>query len=587
MRVAACLLAISSLGVLPAWAADAPASTAAPSPAAVAADKPDNDTCLACHGNAGFSAPGAGGKERPLHVAQDKFGASSHGKLECVSCHTAITDVPHKNIPAEGSPARAAQRKTIPDLCGTCHAKQRDEYATSVHGRETLQKGNPAAAVCSDCHKPHAVQDPTGDVARLTITKSCGSCHKDMLRTYTETYHGQINALGYANTAKCFDCHGSHGIQRVGDPASSVHRKNRLETCQKCHINASEGFATFAPHGDARDFARYPMIWLAQKMMVGLLVGTFAFFWLHTAMWFYREYKERSERKSRPQVMASALPPGTTGKHFQRFSATWRVAHLTFALSLMVLTLTGMPVFYPESSWAPAVMKLLGGPQTAAIIHRVAAVVFAGVFFWHLAYVGLRLARNWKNFRIFGSDSLIPGLQDLKDIVAMFTWFIGKGPRPIFDRWTYWEKFDYWAPFWGVTIIGVSGLMMWLPNLTASFLPGWVFNIAAIFHGEEAFLAVVFLFTVHFFNNHFRPDKFPLDVVMFTGTMTLEAFRHEHGVQYQRLLDSGELEKHLVDAPSQPMTLGAKILGTVLIIVGLTLLVFVLAGFLQGFSGGH
>ena len=162
----------------------------------------------------------------------------------------------------------------------------------------------------------------------------------------------------------------------------------------------------------------------------------------------------------------------------------------------------------------------------------------------------------------------------------MFKWFVGKGPRPVFDRWTYWEKFDYWAVFWGVTIIGVSGLMMWLPaRLTGAFLPGWVFNVATIFHGEEAFLAVVFLFTVHFFNNHFRPDKFPLEIVMFTGTMSLEEFKHEHPAQYQRLVEAGELEKYLVDAPSAPMTLGSKILGFTLIAFGLTLLTLVAVGF--------
>jgi cytochrome b subunit of formate dehydrogenase len=149
----------------------------------------------------------------------------------------------------------------------------------------------------------------------------------------------------------------------------------------------------------------------------------------------------------------------------------------------------------------------------------------------------------------------------------------------VFDRWTYWEKFDYWAPFWGVTIIGVSGLMMWLPQLTAHYLPGWVFNVAAIFHGEEAFLAVVFLFTVHFFNNHFRPDKFPLELAMFTGTVPLEEYKRDHPLEYQRLLASGELEKHLVDAPSQPAIAASKILGFSLIVIGLTLLTLVGVGF--------
>jgi cytochrome b subunit of formate dehydrogenase len=197
-----------------------------------------------------------------------------------------------------------------------------------------------------------------------------------------------------------------------------------------------------------------------------------------------------------------------------------------------------------------------------------------------LVYILWRIARNWKAFKIFGPNSLIPGPQDLWDIIAMFKWFFGKGPRPVFDRWTYWEKFDYWAPFWGVSIIGVSGAMLWFPNVTAAYLPGWVFNVAAIVHSEEAILAVVFLFTVHFFNNHLRPDKFPLDIVMFTGAFTLEEFRREHALEYQRLVESGELEKYLVEAPSRPMTIGSKILGFFLMAVGFTLLALVVNGFL-------
>ncbi len=168
----------------------------------------------------------------------------------------------------------------------------------------------------------------------------------------------------------------------------------------------------------------------------------------------------------------------------------------------------------------------------------------------------------------------------------MFRWFFGKGPRPVFDRWTYWEKFDYWAVFWGMAIIGGSGFMLWFPNATASVLPGWVFNVATLIHGEEAFLAAVFLFTVHFFNNHFRPDKLPPpDIVMFTGSAPVEEFRREHGLEYERLVRSGELQKYLVDAPSPGMTRGSRILGLVLIACGLTLLVLVMAGFIRSLSG--
>jgi predicted CXXCH cytochrome family protein len=619
-----------------------------------AAEKPENATCLACHGIQGFSTTDANGQARKLHVVQDKFEKSVHGKRLCVECHKDITEIPHqkgvqhkvscvqchealwetaqsenktqenarlgvvvkqiesymKSIHArpskedqsrtnatcynchdahyvypKGSPERAEWRLSIPNVCGRCHSKERDEYVTSVHGKEVMEKGNPKAAICSDCHTTHDIEDPGVDSTRIAITKNCGNCHAENLKTYRETYHGQVNILGYAYTAKCFDCHGNHSIQRVSDPTSTVYPANRLKTCRQCHVGATQGFVTFEPHGNTHDFQRFPTIWIASKFMIGLLAGTFAFFWTHTALWFYREYKERQERKIRPYIRTGDLPQ-EQGKYYRRFPLVWRIAHLVFALSLMILTLTGMSLFYADTAWAPVIMKALGGPRTAGIVHRVCAVIFASIFFAHLVYFAVRIGRNWRTFQWFGPNSLIPRWQDIWDIGAMFKWFVGKGPRPVFDRWTYWEKFDYWAPFWGVTIIGASGLMLWFPTVTAAFLPGWVFNVSMIAHGEEAFLAVVFLFTVHFFNNHFRPDKFPLDIVMFTGAVPLDVFRHEHTVEYKRLVETGQLEKYLVDAPSRPMTLGSKILGATLIIVGLALLVLVLVGFVGNVTGG-
>jgi cytochrome b subunit of formate dehydrogenase len=349
---------------------------------------------------------------------------------------------------------------------------------------------------------------------------------------------------------------------------------------------ATAGYATFSPHAHGNDFKRYPQMWIASRFMLALLVGVFAFFWLHSGMWYYREYQDRKQRKERPHVNLGALPPGPA-KHVRRFGPMWRLAHLVFAISTMALVLTGMTVFYAESAWAPIVVKALGGPNVAGWIHRIAATIFLVIFFGHVLYMAVHLVRLGRNFKWFGPDSLVPNWQDLKDIIGMFKWFVGKGPRPIFDRWTYWEKFDYWAVFWGVTVIGGSGLMLAFPHVTASLVPGWVFNVTTLVHGEEAFLAAVFLFTVHFFNNHFRPDKLPPpDIVMFTGTVSIEEFRREHTAQYNRLVQSGELDKYLVDAPSRPMTRGSKILGLTLIAIGLTLLVFVVTGFITELGAG-
>jgi cytochrome b subunit of formate dehydrogenase len=503
---------------------------------------------------------------RPSREDQSRTNAT------CYSCHDA-----HYVYPP-GSEIRTEWRLSIPNVCGKCHTRELEQYATSVHGKQVLVEHNPVAAVCSDCHTTHDIEQTGQPTTRVAITKNCGNCHTDSLESYTQTYHGQVASLGYAYTAKCFDCHGSHTIQRVSDPASLVHPDNRLQTCQKCHQDATAGFVTFQPHATNNDFERYPHTFLASKFMIGLLGGTFAFFWTHTLLWFYREYRDRQQRKTRPHVVTEGLVDEKKA-YFRRWPAMWRLAHLLFAVSLMTLTLTGMTALYSQSPWASFVANALGGPQVAAIIHRVCAVIFVTVFIGHLIYMVLHLGPKWRTFKWFGPDSLIPTWQDLIDIYNMFRWFFGIAPRPVFDRFTYWEKFDYWAPFWGVTIIGVSGIMLWAKTFTATYLPGWVFNVATIAHGEEAVLAAGFLFTVHFFNNHFRPDKFPLDIVMFTGSMPLEEFRKEHTVEYDRLVKTGQLEKYLVEAPSQPMTLASKILGFTLILCGLILLVMVATGF--------
>jgi len=563
---------------------------------AVGEKRPD---CVQCHEELAKARKHykTAGQRRSMRVLAENVAAystSSHAKrnrddptrvnASCSDCH----NVHSFNVPPPDSPLRAEWRLGLSDLCGTCHDVQLEEWTESVHGREVAEKKNAKSATCVDCHTAHSVHRPRAATVKLAITASCGECHQEAYRSYRTTYHGQIATLGFAHTAKCFDCHGSHDIKPSKDPESRMHVDNRLESCQDCHSGkkdiplATAGFVSFSPHGVTNDFKRYPQLWITHKIMIGLLFSVFGFFWLHSLLWFYREYKERRLRMTQPHVkldQASAVPAELLGKRFQRFSLTWRIAHLLFLLSVMTLTLSGIPLFYPQAPWAIALINLLGGPQIAGMIHRGAALVLTTVFFWHIAYAGVRIYRDRKHFRIFGPTSLVPGPQDVKDLIAMFKWFFGKGPRPKFDRWTYWERFDYWAPFWGVAIIGGSGLLLWMEQITARYLPGWVFNVATIFHSEEAFLAVVFLFTVHFFNCHFRPDKFPLDRVMFTGTFTLEEMKHEHPLEYERLVASGELERHLVDPPSARMWKGTGVLGFTLITIGLMLLTLVWIGF--------
>ena len=520
-----------------------------------------------------------------FHATPDKDNPGK-AKATCEDCHSS-----HEfNVPPVGSERRTAWHKTIPDTCGAkCHEDQLEAYAASIHGEAVLDKGDVKAAVCTDCHSAHKVANTSSDKFKLANVNTCGDCHKGELKSYTDTYHGQVNQLGGTYTAKCADCHGSHGIRAVDDPKSKVHANNRMKTCTSCHNDkkpgmrdATAGFASFGPHANTHDFKKYPEMYIASKFMIALLIGVFAFFWLHSGLWYYREWQDRKQGKHHARVDTKGLNLDEKKQHIQRFHWGWRVAHLIFALVTMTLVLTGTSAMFSHSAWAPVVANALGGAKTLGLIHRVAAFLFVTIFLIHFVYVMQKLLRS-KTFRWFGPDSMLPNWKDFADCWGMFKWFLGKGPRPLFDRWAYYEKFDYWAVFWGVNVIGWSGLMLAFPHITATYLPGWVFNVGTLVHGEEAFLAAVFLFTVHFFNNHFRPDKLPPpDVVMFTGTQTLEEFRHDHPAQYQRLVDSGELEKHLVAAPTPQMHLASVILGLTLIACGLILLVMVVTGFFSG-----
>jgi hypothetical protein len=121
-----------------------------------------------------------------------------------------------------------------------------------------------------------------------------------------------------------------------------------------------------------------------------------------------------------------------------------------------------------------------------------------------------------------------------------------------------------------MAIIGTSGLMLWFPAFFARFLPGWIFNIALVIHGEEALMAMVFIFTVHFFNGHLRPDKFPMDLVIFTGRVSVKELKHERPAEYERLVSENGLAEVMTDPPSRRLTNFGRLVGTIAVCIGLT-----------------
>jgi cytochrome b subunit of formate dehydrogenase len=252
---------------------------------------------------------------------------------------------------------------------------------------------------------------------------------------------------------------------------------------------------------------------------------------------------------SSSQAGPSRIGPATASdtREFVRFSRHYRALHACMVISFLTLALTGLSLKFSYTGWAVRLARIMGGFETAGNIHRFAALVMFGTFIAHV--VGLvrqkrRRKVSWRSI-LLGPNTLLPTKRDGQELVATMKWFVGRGPRPQYGRWTYWEKFDYFAVFWGIVVIGSTGLTLWFPVLFTRLLPGPFINVATIIHSDEALLATGFIFTVHFFNTHLRPEKFPMDTTIFTGHMPLAELKRDKPREYASLVASGELEQHL------------------------------------------
>ncbi|MBT3227271.1 MAG: hypothetical protein HN580_07915 [Deltaproteobacteria bacterium] len=262
-------------------------------------------------------------------------------------------------------------------------------------------------------------------------------------------------------------------------------------------------------------------------------------------------------------------------QHIRRFQVSHTVIHLMIITSFLILALTGMTLKFPDNQFFALISKGLGGPIVTGYIHRFGAIltfIYAGI---HLVQLGLLFKR--KKMTVMGLFSeeytLVPLPRDAIELKNNLLYFIGKGPKPEFGRWTYWEKFDYMAVFWGITVIGASGLVLWFPEVATWVLPGWAINVATIIHSDEALLAAGFIFTIHFFNTHLRPDTFPMDTAIFTQRVPLSKFKEERPREYEEMVNKGELENHLVPALSSTLMKTVKTFGLTFLTIGLIIVI--------------
>lgn len=515
--------------------------------------------------------------------AYERYVESVHGRgllrsgllvsAACNDCHASHAVFPHED------PRSRLFRDNVPNTCGACHQGVVREYRESIHG-ELLAAGDADVPTCTTCHSTHAIQPAFEPGFRAAAVAECGNCHADKLDTYRGTLHGKANELGYTDIAACSSCHTPHHSLPASNPLSSISPVNLVATCGECHAGAGESFAQYAVHADPTDREQHPLLFFIYFGMLSLLSATMVGATAHTALW-YRKLRQQQQEAGEPYRREAYWRP-SGAREYLRFNVFNRVLHMLVMSSFIILVATGVPLHFSDSPWAAWLMGFFGGFRAAGHLHRFGAVVMILYVFLHFGYLAyLRFGKGQKGL-FFGPDSLMPRWRDVTDFVAQIKWFLGKGPQPLFDRWTYWEKFDYLADAWGVIVFGTTGMILWFPVFFTLWLPGGVINIAIIVHGIEALLALSFIFTVHFFNAHLRPGKFPMDPVFFTGRMTVEELQDERPLEYRRLLESGRLEEQLV-GPSSPLTQHyARVVGYAALTVGLILVTMVLVSLLLG-----
>jgi cytochrome b subunit of formate dehydrogenase len=593
-----------------------------------AAESPDAPVCRTCHGTHGIlSKTEIGSPTYPRNVPAlcgqchrvgekaelryqgeetkivEKYTESIHGKglLEsgltvtatCANCHTAHGELPAKD------PASTVNPQNVAKTCSQCHRGIYELYSNSVHapgfdhGKGAKKaagdgKGGAALPTCSDCHTAHNIRRTDLSDFRLHIMDQCGNCHQDIAASYFETYHGKVSKLGYVKTAKCYDCHGAHDILPVWDPKSHLSRANIVQTCAQCHPGSNRRFAGYLTHATHHDPKKYPFLFYTFWGMTALLLVTLTAAGLHTAAWLPRSVQFRRELRA-GEASGEAVAEGPAGAgaqtttagrklYVRRFVPFYSKLHLMVIVSFFALALTGMTLKFSYTGWARVLSHFFGGFEAAGRIHRGAAVItflYFTLHIWDLLKRKRREAGGLKKL-LLSSNSMLPNRTDLREIAGSLRWFFGRGPRPAYGRWTYWEKFDYFAVFWGVAVIGLTGLILWLPEVFTRVLPGSLLNVATIIHSDEALLAVGFIFTIHFFNTHFRPEKFPIDTVIFTGRVPLEEFKLDRPREYAELVVSGQLEDRLVEAPSEQTQRFWRIFGFSALGIGLTLIALII-----------
>ncbi|MCL5965665.1 MAG: cytochrome b/b6 domain-containing protein [Deltaproteobacteria bacterium] len=238
--------------------------------------------------------------------------------------------------------------------------------------------------------------------------------------------------------------------------------------------------------------------------------------------------REAARRRREERLKAKAHEEGET---FVRFNRNFRFQHMVMFTSVIILIITGMPIKFPDFILSRWVVTMWGGINNSTTVHRIGAGMLIYFMAHHLLYS--LLSRNGRRDLFL----LIPTPKDVRDAVRNVRYFLGRtAEKPRFGRFSYIEKFDYWAVYWGCVIMIGSGLTLWFETTALKYLPKYMLDVAHEMHSDEALLATLAIVIWHFYNVHFNPDRFPGTLMWWHGRITEHEMKEEHPLEYEEIM---------------------------------------------------
>jgi len=214
-------------------------------------------------------------------------------------------------------------------------------------------------------------------------------------------------------------------------------------------------------------------------------------------------------------------------KMFLRFSLSWRIQHFLLMLSVTLLIITGFALRYHDTWFGRFLIFIEGGFEARGTLHRISAILLFITAVYHLIYI-LFTKEGRREFK-----ELLFRKKDFSDLIASVKYDVGKDEKPpVYGRYSYKEKIQYWAFFIFVVLMILSGIVLWFHNYFFGILPKWFFDLSQALHSSTATLVLTFLVFWHLYLVHLSPGNFPINASFWHGYVSEEWLRENHYLEY-------------------------------------------------------